>query len=77
LSLPAGIGFGALPPKVEATCVTYYNVKSSPNQHIYYVQSQIVNVIDKDVIVARLYIGTLKGFVFDWFKRCPSGSINS
>ena len=27
--------------------------------------------------MARLFIGTLKGITFDWFRSQPSGSINS
>ena len=27
--------------------------------------------------MARLFIGTLKGVVFDWFRSLPPGSINS
>ena len=27
--------------------------------------------------MARLFIGTLKGVAFDWFRSLPSGSINS
>jgi len=54
-----------------------YDGKGSPNQHIYYFRSQIGNVIDNDTIMARLFIGTLKGIAFDWFSSLPSGSINS
>jgi len=34
-------------------------------------------VIDNDAIMARLFIGTLKGVAFDWFRSLPSDSINS
>ena len=51
--------------------------KSSPNQYIYYFQSQTGIVIDNDAIMARLFIGTLKGMAFDWFRSFPLGSINS
>ena len=44
---------------------------------IYYFWYQIGNVIDNDIIMARLFIGTLKGVAFDWFRSMPSGSINS
>jgi len=51
--------------------------KSLTNQHIYYFRSQTGNVIDNDAIMARLFIGTLKGVAFDWFRSFPPGSINS
>ena len=54
-----------------------YDGKSSPNQHIYYFRSQTGNVINNDAIIARLFIGTLKGVAFDWFRSFPPGSINS
>jgi len=68
------------PLKFKPPTLHMYDDKSSPNQHIYYFRSQIGNVIDNDAIVARLYIGTLKGMDFDWFRslhRVPSilGSI--
>jgi len=44
-----------------------YDGKSSPNQHIYYFRSQTDNVVGNDTIMARLFIGTLKGVAFDWF----------
>ena len=43
---------------------------------IYYFRSQTGNVIDNDVIMARLFIGTLKGVAFDWYRSLSSGSIN-
>ena len=54
-----------------------YDGNDSPNQHIYYFQSQIGNVIDNNTIMERLFISTLKGVAFDWFRSLPSGSINS
>jgi len=54
-----------------------YDDKGSPNQHIYYFRSQTGNVIDNNAIMARLFIGTLKGVASDWFRSLPSGSINS
>ena len=30
-----------------------------------------------DTIMVRLFIGTLNGVAFDWFRSLPSGSINS
>jgi len=45
--------------------------KSLPNQHIYYFRSQTGNVIDNDAVMARLFIGILKGVAFDWFRSLP------
>jgi len=47
----------------------------SPNQHIYYFKSQTGNVVSNDVIMAHLFIGTLKGVTFEWFMKFPAGSI--
>ena len=63
--------------KASKVILHMYDGKSSPNQHIYYFQSQTGNVIDNDAIMARLFIGTLKGIAFDWFRILLSGSINS
>jgi len=65
------------PPKFKPPMLHTYDGKGSPNQHIYYFRSQIDNIIDNDTIMAKLFIGTLKGITFDWFKSLPSGSINS
>ena len=51
----------ACPPKFKPPMLHMYDGKSSPNQHIYYFRSQTGNVIDNDAIMARLFIGTLKG----------------
>jgi len=65
------------PPKFKPPTLHTYDFKSSPNRHIYYFGSQTGNVIDHDAIMARLFIGTLKGVAFDWFRSLPQGSINS
>ena len=65
------------PPKFKPSTLHTYDGKSSPNQHIYYFRSQTGNVISNDAIMARLFIGTLKGVAFDWFRSLPPGSINS
>jgi len=49
------------PPKFKPPTLLTYDGKSSPNQHIYYFRSQTGNVIGNDAIMARLFIGTLKG----------------
>jgi len=64
------------PPKFKPLTLHTYDGKSSPNQHIYYFRSQTSNVIDNDAIMAKLFIGTLKGVAFDWFRSHPSGYIN-
>jgi len=65
------------PPKFKPPTLHTYDGKSSPNHHIYYFQSQTGNIIDNIAIMARLFMGTLKGVPFDWFRSLPSGSINS
>jgi len=63
------------PPKFKPPMLHSYDGKSSPNQHIYYFRSQTGNVVGNDAIMARLFIGTLKGITFDWsgvFPRTPS-----
>jgi len=65
------------PPKFKPHTLHTYDGKSSPNQHIYYFRSQTGNVIDNDVIMARLFIGTLKRVAFDLFRSLPPSFINS
>jgi len=47
------------------------------NQHIYYFKSQTGNVVSNDAIMARLFVGTLKGVAFEWFMKHPVGSIKT
>jgi len=54
------------PLKFKAPTLHAYDGKGSPNQHIYYFKSQTRNVVDDDAILARLFIGTLKGLAFEW-----------
>jgi len=65
------------PPTFKPPTLYTYDGKSLSNQHIYYFRSQIGNVLDNDGIIARLFIGTLKGVAFDWFRSLLLGSINS
>jgi len=60
------------PPKFKPPILHTYDGKGSPNQYIYYFRSQTGNVIDNDSIMARLFIGTLKGVAIDWFNSLPS-----
>jgi len=77
-SLPAGVGLSSLSvTEAQAPTLHTHDGKSSPNQHIYYFQSQTDNVIDNDTVMARLFIDTLKEIVFNWFGRLSNGSINS
>ena len=50
------------PSKFKPPTLHTYDDKSSPNQHIYYFQSQTDNIIDNDAIIVRLFICTLKGW---------------
>ena len=55
------------PSKFKALTLQAFDSKESPNQHIYYFKSQTGNVVANDAILARLFIGTLKGLAFEWF----------
>ena len=63
------------PPKFKAPTFHTFNGKGSTNQHIYYFKSQTGNVVSNDVIMARLFISTLKGIAFEWFTKLPASSI--
>jgi len=52
-------------PKFKLPTLHMYDGKSSSNKHIYYFRSQTGNVIDNNVVMTRLFIGTLKGVAFD------------
>jgi len=62
------------PPKFK---VPAFNGEGSPTQHIHYFKSQTGNVVSNDAILARLFIGTLKGIAFEWFMKLPEGSIKN
>jgi len=53
------------PSKFKAPTLQAFDGKGSPNQHIYCFKSQTGNVVDNDAILARLFIGTLKGLAFE------------
>ena len=61
---PLGWDSVPYPPKFKLPMLHTYDGKSSVNQHIYYFQSQTGNMIDNDAVMARLFIGTLKGGSF-------------
>lgn len=69
------MGWCSYPPKFKAPSLHTFDGKSSPNQQIYYFKSQTVNVVSNDVIIARLFIGTLKGITIKWSMKLPTGSI--
>ena len=64
------------PPRFKALTLHAFDGKCLPNQHIYYFKSHTRNVVSNDAIMARLFIGTLKGIAFEWFMKLPAGSIN-
>jgi len=49
------------PLKFKPPTLHSYDGKSLPNQYIYYLRSQTSNVVGNNAIMARLFIGTLKG----------------
>ena len=76
-SYPAEWDLISYPPKFKALTLQAFEGKGSPNQHIYYFKSQTRNVVSNDAILARLFIGTLKGIAFEWFMKLPEGSIKN
>src|SRR5436189_4824780 len=54
-----------------------FDGKGSAQQHIYYFQSQTGSLMGNDPVRTRLFISTLKGVVFEWFRKLPKGSITS
>ena len=63
-------------PKFKAPTLQAFDGKGPPNQHVYY-KSQTGNIVSNDVIMARLFIGTLKGIAFEWFMKLPESSIKN
>jgi len=59
----------------KAPTLQTFDGKGSSNQHIHYFKSQTGNVVSNDAIMARLFIGTLKGVAFEWFMKLLAGSI--
>ena len=74
---PAEWDLVSYPPKFKAPTLQAFDGKGSPNQHIYYFKSQTGNVVYSDAILASLFIGTLKGLVFEWFMKLSEGSIKN
>ena len=72
---PAEWDAAPYPSKFEVLTLQTFDGTGSPNQHIYHFKSQTGNVISNDAILARLFIGTLKGVSFEWFRKLPAGCI--
>ena len=53
------------PPWFKAPNLHAFDGKGSPNQHIDYFKSQTKNEVSNDVIMDRLFIGTLKRVAFE------------
>jgi len=64
-------------PRFKAPTLHTFNGIGSSNWHIYYFKSQTGNIVSNDAIMARLFIGTLKGVTFEWFMKLPAGSIKT
>src|SRR5436190_17708038 len=52
-----------------------FDGKWSAQQHIYYFQSQTRSLMGNDPVRTRLFISTLKGVAFEWFRKLPKVSI--
>jgi len=63
------------PSRFKALTLHTFGGKRLSNQHIYYLKSHTENIASNDAIMARLFIGTLKGVAFEWFMKPPTGSI--
>ena len=65
------------PPRFKPMSLASFDGKGSPTQHIYYFLSQTGLITGNDPIMTRLFIGTLKGVAFEWFRRLEPGSIKT
>src|SRR5436853_1834739 len=63
------------PPKFKVPTLNPFHGKGSAQQHIYYFQSQTGNLVGNDPVKTRLFISTLKGTTFEWFRKLAKGSI--
>ena len=72
---PVELDAAPYPFRFKAPTLQAFDGKGLPNQHIYYYKSQTENAVSNDAILARLFIGTLKGVSFEWFTRLFTGSI--
>src|SRR3954462_6550632 len=64
------------PSKFKVPTLNTFDDKGSAQQHIYYFQSQTENLMENDLVRTRLFISTLKGVAFEWFRKLPKGYIS-
>src|SRR3954470_1965226 len=63
------------PSRFKVPTLNTFDGKGSAQQHIYYFQSQTGSLMGNDPVRTRLFISTLKGVAFEWFRKLPKGSI--
>src|SRR5436853_1299792 len=63
------------PSKFKVPKLNPFYGKGSAQQHIYYFQSQTGNLVGNDPVRTRLFVSTLKGPAFEWFRKLAKGSI--
>src|SRR4051812_5559057 len=72
---PAVLDSVKYPPKFKVSTLNPFHCKGSAQQHIYYFQSQTRNIVGNDSVRTRLFVSTLKGVAFEWFRKLPKDSI--
>src|SRR4051812_35163845 len=63
------------PSRFKVPTLNTFDGKGSAQQHIYYFESQTGSLMGNDPVRTRLFISTLKGVAFEWFRKLPKGSI--
>ena len=63
------------PAKFNPISLVQFDGNGSPSQHIYYFMAQTGFLTGNDAILTRLFIGTLKGVAFEWFRKLEPDSI--
>src|SRR5436189_3313585 len=63
------------PSRFKVPTLNTFDGKGSAQKHIYYFQSQTGSLMGNDPVRTRLFISTLKGVAFEWFRKLPKGSI--
>src|SRR3954468_18384930 len=63
------------PSRFKVPTLNTFDGKGSAQQHIYYLQSHTGSLMGNDPVRTRLFISTLKGVAFEWFRKLPKGSI--
>src|SRR4051812_29918828 len=76
-TLPYPVEWDAVkyPSKFKVPSLNTFDGKGSAQQHIYYFQPLTGNLKGNDPMWTRLFISTLKGVSFEWFRKFPKGSI--